>query len=270
MCKYGATDTRDREALTVDDESAVEGLQRLGLTSYEAKVFLALQKLETATASEVAEVTDVPRSQVYGAAERLEERGLVETRQSKPTAYRSVSLERARTRLLDELQSTGTNTFEYLEDVAEHQDDEEQTEAIWLVEGEAGVASRIVELVGEADETILFGTDDPALLEGDILSALETAAGQGITVVVGSNDEGVRAVADEATGVVSYKVPDERSPDVRIGRLLVADDRTILLSVFSSADVAGEHEEVAFWSADSTFAAVLVEFIQDWFLEPFD
>jgi sugar-specific transcriptional regulator TrmB len=218
----------------------------------------------------VAEVTDVPRSQVYGAAERLEERDLVEMRQSQPTAYRSVSLERARTTLLDELQSTGASTFEYLEDVSEHRAEEEQTEAIWLVEGEAAVASRIAELVAEAEEAILFGTDDPALLEGEIISALEAAADDGIAVVVGSNDAGVRAVAADADGVEAYRVPDDRSPDVNIGRLLVVDDRTILLSVFSSPEVAGEHEEVAFWSADSTFAAVLVEFIQDWFLEPFD
>jgi hypothetical protein len=89
-------------------------------------------------------------------------------------------------------------------------------------------------------------------------------------VIVGSNDAGVRAVAEDASGVDDYRVPDDRSPDVNIGRMLVADDRTILLSVFSSPEVAGEHEEVAFWSAESTFAAVLVEFIQDWFLEPFD
>jgi sugar-specific transcriptional regulator TrmB len=256
--------------VTVDDESAVEGLQRLGLTSYEAEVFLALQKLGTATASEVAAVTDVPRSQVYGAAERLEGRDLVETRQSQPTAYRSVSLERARTTLLEELQSTGANTFEYLEAVGEHRDGEEQTEAIWLVEGEAGVGSRIVELVDEAEEAILFGTDETSLLAGEIITALESAADEGIAVVVGSNNAEVRAVAEDAAGVEAYRVPDDRSPDVNIGRLLVVDDRTILLSVFSSPEVAGEHEEVAFWSADSTFAAVLVEFIQDWFLEPFD
>ena len=48
----------------------------------------------------------MPRSQVYGAAERLEERGLVETQQSTPTQYRPVSLGRARSRLLDELERT--------------------------------------------------------------------------------------------------------------------------------------------------------------------
>ena len=253
----------------MDDATAIEGLERLGLTSYEAQVFLGLQKLGSATASEVGEVADVPRSQVYGAAERLEERGLVETRQSTPTAYRPVSLEEARSRLLDDLQETGTRTFEYLETVSESREADEQTEAIWLVEGADAIASRVVELVADAEDHVLFGTDDPAMIDGDVRAALEEAAARGVDVVVGSNDPAVREAAAAVSGVEPYAVPDERSPDVGVGRILVVDDRTILLSVFASQTVPDGDEEVAFWSADSAFAAVLVEFIQDWFLEPF-
>lgn len=53
----------------MDDEAAIDGLNRLGLTAYESQVFLGLQKLASGT---VSDVVDVPRSQVYGAAETLE------------------------------------------------------------------------------------------------------------------------------------------------------------------------------------------------------
>jgi sugar-specific transcriptional regulator TrmB len=253
----------------VDDAEAIAGLERLGLTSYEARVFLGLQKLGTATASEVAEVADVPRSQVYGAAERLEERGLVETRQSTPTAYRPVSLEQARTRLLDDLQETGTRTFEYLETVSESRESEEQTEAIWLVEGESAISSRLVELIGEAEERILLGTEDPTHLADPIDAALAAAAESGVDVVVGSAEAPVRDRAAEIPGVEPYGVPDAGTPDVSVARVLLVDDRTILLSVFPSTEVADGSDEIAFWSADSPFAAVLVEVIQEVFLEPF-
>lgn len=253
----------------MDDEAAVAGLERLGLTSYEARVFLALQKLGAGTASEVAEVADVPRSQVYGAADRLDERGLVETRQSTPTAYRPVSLEQARTRLLDELQETGTRTFEYLETVSESREADEQTEAIWLVDGEAAISSRTLELAEAAEARILFGTDQPAHLADPFGSALEAAADRGVDVVVASAESAVRDRAADLAGVEPYHVPDDANPDVSVGRVLLVDGRTILMSVFASTDVGGDSDEVAFWSADSAFAAVLVELIQEVFLEPF-
>ena len=251
------------------EQDVLDSLETLGLSNYEAQVFLALQRLGTGTAQDVSDVSDVPRSQVYGAAERLEERGLVETRQSTPTAYRPVSLEQARTRLLDDLQETGTRTFEYLETVSESREADEQTEAIWLVDGEAAIASRVVELIETAEHHVLFGTDDPALLDDDILAALEAAADADCSVVVGSANEAVRDRARDAPDVEAYPVPDDHAPDVSIGRVLIVDDRTILLSVFSSAEVAGGSDEVAFWSADSAFAAVLVEVIEEVFMEPF-
>ena len=56
-----------------DEAGATESLQQLGLSQYEAEVFVALVKLGTGTAREVTQITDVPRSQVYGAAEALDD-----------------------------------------------------------------------------------------------------------------------------------------------------------------------------------------------------
>jgi len=52
----------------MNEGDAVDALKSLGLTTYEARTFVALQKLGAGTASEVADIADVPRSQVYGAA----------------------------------------------------------------------------------------------------------------------------------------------------------------------------------------------------------
>ncbi|MEF8776692.1 MAG: helix-turn-helix domain-containing protein [Haloarculaceae archaeon] len=253
--------------MSVEDEAAVEGLTRLGLTTYEARVFLGLQKLGTGAAAEVTEVVDVPRSQVYGAAEGLEERGLLEIQQSTPTQYRPVSLERARSRLLDELERTGAETFDYLEDVRESaREYEEESEAIWLVRGSDSIASRVGTLAGDAGSRIRYGAPGPAHLEDEVLRALEEAAGEGIDVVVASEDAEVRSVVAEERGLTALPIPADLTPDVEFGRFTLVDDRTLLLSVHATAGGDGSTEEVAFWSADSTFAAVLVEVIEEWFL----
>ncbi|MHB9285596.1 TrmB family transcriptional regulator [Halobacteriales archaeon Cl-PHB] len=251
----------------MDDETAVAGLERLGLTEYEARVFVALQKLGAGTASEVGEVADVPRSQVYGAADKLDDRGLVETRQSTPTAYRPVSLDQARTRLLDQLQRTGAETFDYLETVGGSHD-EEETEAIWLVNGSDAVASRTAELVETAEDRVLYAVDDPALLADPVGERLRAAATD-LTVVVASADEAVLAAVADEPGLEGHAVPDDRSPEVGVGRVLAADDRALLLSVYSARSGTDGVEEVAFWSDDSTFAAVLGEFFREWLADPF-
>ena len=251
----------------MQDEDAIQGLKRLGLTTYEARVFVALQKLASGAASEISDVADVPRSQVYGAAEGLEEHGLVETRQSTPTVYRPVPLEQARRQLLDQLAETGAETFDYLETVSDSAAKEERSESIWLIRGSDVIASRITSIVADADERLLYGADSPVMLEDELVDALRAAADAGVTVVVASvHPEVLEAVPEPLS---TYRVPEERDMDVDTGRLVVADDATILMSTYQTGPRAGDSEEVAFWASDSTFATMLVELAEGWLKDPF-
>lgn len=250
----------------MEDADAIDGLKRLGLTTYEARVFLGLQKLGSATASEVSEVADVPRSQVYGAAEELEKRGLVETQQSTPTVYQPVPLDQARTQLLDQLAQTGSETFDYLETVKNTAQHTERTESIWMINGDDAISSRTVNLIEETEEKLLYGVDDPELLTAEILNALEEAVARDVTVVISSANQPVLSKAEERQ-LDSYRVPAERDLDVDTVRLFVADDQTILLSTLTGP--TEQSEEVAFWTSENAFAAVLGELAQAWLQEPF-
>jgi sugar-specific transcriptional regulator TrmB len=253
----------------MNDERAIEGLKRLGLTTYEARVFLALQKLGSATASEVSEVAEVPRSQVYGAAEGLEKRGLVETQQSTPTVYRPVGLEQARRLLLDQLAETGAETFDYLETVQDTHEQQERSEAIWLLDGSTAIQSRSIELVDAAEQRLLYAVGDPELVDDQTLDALETAADRGVLVMLASNEDAVLDRVPASSAVKRYPVPDERTMDVDVGRLLLADDQTLLLSTFTG-DGTGDVAETAFWTSENLFAKIIVQLAEEWFREPFE
>lgn len=263
----------------MNDDDAIEGLNRLGLTTYEARVFLGLQKLGRGTASEVSDVADVPRSQVYGAAEGLEDRGLIETRQSTPTVYRPVSLEQARRQLLDQLAETGAETFDYLDAIQGSQESQERTESIWMIDGRDSVTARTLTLTEQADSRLLYAVDDDALVTGEILDAFATAADRGVRVVIASAHPTVLDRADEADGLTACRVPLARAPDVSTARLLVADGETILLSTRTDGQVAGiapedpaetPGREVAFWTSETAFASVLAELAEAWLEEPFE
>jgi len=245
----------------MNDEDAVGALKRLGLTTYEARVFVALQKLGTGSASEVADIADVPRSQVYGAADDLEGRGLVDVEQSNPTRYRPVGIEEARERLYRQLRSESDAAFEYLESVREEYGATEESESIWTVRGETNVVSRTAQLVESADGHVLYGTDDVARLEPAVRDALAAAADAGVDVTVLSETDSVLDVADDL-GARGVSVAHQPKPDMGAERVVMVDDTAVLVSVASD-----DGAETAFWSRDTGFAAMLSsllgEFVAD-------
>ncbi|MEF8829988.1 MAG: helix-turn-helix domain-containing protein [Halobacteriales archaeon] len=247
----------------MDEDEAVDALNRLGLTAYEARVFVALQKLTTGTASEVSEVADVPRSQVYGAAEGLERRGLVAVHQTTPTRYRPVPLEEAREKLLRELEADGERAFEYLRSVeGSHEGDEHRSDAVWTVADEAAIAARAADLIGASERRVIYGVDSPDQLEPAVVDALVERADAGVTVVAASDDpEALDRLAD-LEGVRALEAPGDQVPGT--GRVLVADHDGVLLSVLGGDHLPEGASETAVWSADSAFAGVFVTLAEEW------
>ncbi|MFW5919265.1 MAG: TrmB family transcriptional regulator [Halanaeroarchaeum sp.] len=240
--------------MTVDAEfDPIEALERLGLPNYEARVFVALQKLGTGTAKDVSSVADVPRSQVYGAAESLEARGLLEIQHSTPKTYRPVTLDEAQDRLRERFDRAQKRAFEYLEAVKDERTDAAEPEAgVWRLTGSAAIDDRTAELAEEASSRIVYGTNDPISLSESVEKRLQERAADGVRVVVLSEKE---EIADRLSNVAV--VPPTITGGAQSGRLLVVDDDTILMSVVE------DEEEIAIWSAESGFARVLVPLVED-------
>ena len=174
-----------------DEHRAVESLERLGLSNYEARGFIALPKLGAGTAKEVHDLAAVPRSQVYGAAESLEERGLIELQRSNPLRYRPVSLAEARDRLTSAIERETDHAFGYLEGVRTQHGVDESRDDVWTVRGRAAVDSRVVELAEGADERLLYAAASPDFAGPDVVAAFQECAAAGVETSVVSGAEGV-------------------------------------------------------------------------------
>ncbi|MFC7071900.1 TrmB family transcriptional regulator [Halovenus rubra] len=253
----------------MDENDAISGLKELGLTTYEARVLVALQKLGSGTANEISSVVDVPRSQVYGAAGGLEERGLVETQQSTPTAYQPVPLEQARRHLIDQLAERGAETFNYLEQIQNTHDNEERSEAIWLINSEDAIVSRTSDLIEAADTRLLYVAESVAMLERELLDALVDAANRNVDVIIVSSDPDVLEAVPAKDSYSTFCVPEDREVEVDTARLLVADSRSVLLSTQSTATMQ-EENRVAFWTSENPFASFFVELVEAWLRDPFE
>lgn len=250
----------------MDESEALDALTALGLSTYAAETFLGLQKLGAASASEVAQVTDVPRSQVYGATDELEDRGLVDIQEGSPRRYRPIAIEEARDLLYSRLRARGDAAFEYLEAVREEHDarPEEGREAIWTTEGRDNVTARVTSLLADADDHVLFATSDPDLIAGEVTTALAAAADRGVEVTVASAEPAVQDHA-EAADLLVLTVDDDPDAAPSVGRVVTIDGDTVLLSVVPPAEMPHVAEESAFWSAGTGFATILSGLVAEQF-----
>jgi len=211
-------------------------LQQLGLKEYEAKCFVALTRMEKATAKEISDITDVPRTRVYDAIRVLEAQGLVEIQHTNPRQYRAVALDEAAQTLRRQYESRVDELRDALETIepAETSDDR-VTQEVWSLSDTDGITSRTLQLLEDAEEEVVFLISEESLATDEIVEALAEVA-EGVDLLIGT-------VSEELQADVRERVPDaevflseldwlhsESESGVAIGRMLLVDQNTILLS----------------------------------------
>ena len=71
-------------------ESVVEKLQRVGLTEYEAKVYLSLLRDHLNSATKLSEKSGVPRTKIYQVLESLERKSWIRIYLGIPLLFKAV------------------------------------------------------------------------------------------------------------------------------------------------------------------------------------
>lgn len=170
-------------------DPAVPLLERLGLTGYEAKTYVALVGLGPSTASDIAEAADVPRTRIYSVLSDLEDGGWVRSRQGRPKTFQAA-------RPADRIGQVKEQLVEELETVVpalEAQYEEEATRfggPIWLLDTAEALARRTLEMVKAAREELMLVAMFPLPCDGEKLDrALERAVDRGVRVRIMAPDQ---------------------------------------------------------------------------------
>lgn len=249
-----------------DESTVLEALQRLNFGATEARVLVGLHTLGSATAREVSRVTDVSRPQVYNAVEALERRGLVDSQQATPKQFLPVSPEETEALLTRSFTDDIDLVTDYLEDVARQREDPtEEREDIWTVRGQEAISERIVQLLEDATDRVVFGVRDERLLTPGIVQALRERADAGVDVLVvttATEAVGERFSPDDGVSVVEPSQPMLDRDRDHTGRMLLVDRQTVLHSVLGDEDLPGLTRETAFWSSGSGFASTLTAMLE--------
>lgn len=238
-----------------DSEQAVELLQKLGLQEYEAKCFVALSRMPHGTAKEVSDISGVPRTRVYDAIGVLEEKGLAEVQHSNPQVFRAVTVEEAVSLLRTEYEERTDALREKLTglDPVEDTDKREITQEVWSLTGTTAITTRTQQLVEAADDELILVVGHAALFTDDLADCLQAAQGRGVRVVLGTIDESLREhIAERLSDVEVFIsglewLAEPATPDDEtvIGRLLLIDGETILVSTYHQGNGQGPHHEQA-------------------------
>ena len=89
----------------VDDGAVVAQLGQLGLTTYEAKAYVALTRRDSSTAAQAARLAGVPRQRIYDVLASLVEKGLAVTRPGRVIKYAPTAPDAALEGLLERRRS---------------------------------------------------------------------------------------------------------------------------------------------------------------------
>jgi len=160
-------------------------LTRLGLTSYEAKAYLALMRRDSSTAAQASRLAEVPRQRIYDVLASLVEKGFATTRPGRVVKYAPVAPELAIDSLVarqrQELVQTEAGARQMIEQLkpqfAAGKEHTDPLEFIEVLRDLRAVSERFGELqAGIKDEILVFSKPPYAQAPQENVEGIELTA----------------------------------------------------------------------------------------------
>jgi HTH-type transcriptional regulator, sugar sensing transcriptional regulator len=153
----------------MNEAAAILRLTELGLTSYEAKAYVALTRRDSSTAAQTARLSNVPRQRIYDVLATLVEKGLASTRPGDVVKYAATPPGRAlegllarRRQELQALEQSALETVAQLEPAYRAgQAETDPLEYIEVLRDRRAINERFFELQENIKDEILVFTKPP-------------------------------------------------------------------------------------------------------------
>jgi len=196
-------------------QNIVNSLQKLGLSLYETRAFLALLLLGVGSAEVIAENAKIPRTSAYKVLESLEKKGFVISSKGRPKMYKPENLKILKERIIEEIEEL----FEKLEFVEDIFSDKGEPQLVYTIYGKEKVMKKIAEMIDSAEREIIISTPKISEIRQFLKKNIERALKRGVRIVV--------------VTLPSQKAPDNVIVYRRQGLIatdIVCDDKKALLA----------------------------------------
>ena len=245
------------------------------LNIYEVKIWTALLSKGVATAGELSDISNVPRSRSYDVLESLEKKGFVIMKLGKPIKYLAVKPEEIIKRVKDNISGRAETQIASLEKIKTESvfDELEQlykqgithvdaTSLAGSLRGRDGIYTQLQTMMENAKKHVTIVTTTKGLVRKaqHFKRTFKKLAGQGVKIRIAAplNDEALKAVK-EIKQYVQLKNLEGMS-----ARFVIVDDKEIMFMVNNDKNVH-ESYDTGIWADSPFFVSALSKmFNQTW------
>jgi sugar-specific transcriptional regulator TrmB len=228
-------------------------------------VYIALLRVNGATATEIYEISGVPRASVYPVLDQLLKKELVTVSQSSPKRFAALPPKEGIGNLLSRIEQDATEAQEALAAIYRKRLDTERgvQELIWNVYGAHAVLKKVADLIATAQHGIRLMAHT-RILSDDVRQALIDRAGQIRIEIVTQRWDGhlPEKIKVYEKMIPHLKKESDGIQDLMAGGVIIADDHRALLIMGS-----GDEDPVALYSESAGFVRFFsryYNFIKEW------
>ncbi len=245
------------------------------LNIYEVKIWTALLSRGIATAGELSDISNVPRSRSYDILESLEKKGFVMMKLGKPIKYIAIKPEEILKRIRDDVLTNADSKVTYLESI---KSDELFTELDLLyklgikkiephslagsIKGRDNIYTQLRNMLENAKKSVVILTSAPGLIRKAkrFKSLFAKLASKGMKIKIAVPDyESNNKDINEIKKYVQIKTIDKIK-----GRFIIVDEKEILFMIADDVDIH-ESYDTAVWVNTPYFAKAFSDmFNQTW------
>ena len=247
----------------------IECLKSLGLTKYEALVYIALLKVVSATASEIHEISTVPRASVYPVLDQLQEKKLISIARSTPKRFAALSPEEGVAIMMSRIEQDAADAREILSTIHRERISHEQSceELIWNVYGIENIRNKLTDIIAAARQDIRI-IAHPHIISPEIIEMLHDKAEHAdIEIVthqgVGANKGKMRVYVKKHPAMPREL---DQVKDMMAGGICIVDNRRVLVILGT-----GKEDAVALFSETEGFVRFFSRYynlIVEWAKKP--
>lgn len=160
--------------------SLINGMEKLGLSSYEARAYIALVVIKKGSADNIARTAKIPRTSAYKVLESLKDRSFVRSTESRPIMYTAEPPEKLSTDFVREIEGV-FDRIAFLRDIVEFRG---VPQLVYTLMGEESVMEKLAEVMDMAEVRVIISTPAISQIRKKLKKNISNALKRGVEVVV--------------------------------------------------------------------------------------
>lgn len=209
----------------------LENLENFGLSEYESKAYAALVSAgKTSSVTELSQLCDVPRSNLYSVLEKLNKKGLVEVQKGRPQLFKALNPEKTlkgiEKQKKKKLERSREEAIGKLNDLQGEEKADTVPALVWGVKGYDSVVKKMKDVINRAKGQVLINSPDTDIFTEELYGDLEKAEEKGVKIKISTEEDeefsklreiamirtrkkihGIDVVSDEEEVIIAPKLP---------------------------------------------------------------